>query len=164
MTTDPRETQTGRRQADIALTTTLRRTSSAPVGELLIDGLHLEYTALSTALRGIEGSSISPVHLFAGSLGACYALAFAQRLDAGKLAWSSVDILTRASLTPASSSPSFDSIMVHATVAGADATARSAYHRAAMEARDRCPIARSIRGNVAYKLGEVIVTEQSGSR
>ena len=55
----------------------------------------------------------------------------------------------------------FTLVIVHATVAGADPKAQSAYRRAAIEARGRRPVARSIRGNVAYKLGEVLLTEQS---
>jgi organic hydroperoxide reductase OsmC/OhrA len=102
----------------------------------------------------------SPAHLFVGSLGASFALTLAQRLDAAALPWCSLDILTEASLVSTSGALRFDTIMVRATVAGADTVAGSTYRQVAKEARDRCPLARSIRGNVAYKLGEVLVVER----
>jgi organic hydroperoxide reductase OsmC/OhrA len=48
-------------------------------------------------------------------------------------------------------------VKVNPTIRGADLLRRGAYEKAAIIARDDCPIGRSIRGNVAYTVGDVVL-------
>ena len=53
----------------------------------------------------------------------------------------------------------FGLVTVSLTILGADALRRDAYQRAAIAARDDCLIGRSIRGNVAYVVGDVSLAQ-----
>lgn len=59
--------------------------------------------------------------------------------------------------------PQFTRVKVSPTIRGADVLRRDAYEKAALAARDDCPIGRSIRGNVAYIVGDVALV-RSGTR
>ena len=49
----------------------------------------------------------------------------------------------------------FTTVTVRPTIQGADTAQRQAYEKAAIAARNNCFIGRSIRGNIAYVVGEV---------
>jgi organic hydroperoxide reductase OsmC/OhrA len=49
----------------------------------------------------------------------------------------------------------FTRVTVHPTIRGADIPRQEAYRVAATTARDACLIGRSIRGNVAYIVGDI---------
>jgi organic hydroperoxide reductase OsmC/OhrA len=53
----------------------------------------------------------------------------------------------------------FTTVTVRPTIHGADAAQRQAYERATIAARNNCFIGRSIRGNIAYVVGEVSLVE-----
>jgi organic hydroperoxide reductase OsmC/OhrA len=57
----------------------------------------------------------------------------------------------------------FTRVKVSPTIGGADVLRRQAYEKAAVAARDGCPIGRSIRGNVAYVVGDVALV-RSGTQ
>lgn len=52
-------------------------------------------------------------------------------------------------------------VRVNPAIWGADDCRRDAYERAAIAARDGCMIGRSIRGNVAYVVGDVSLSEST---
>jgi hypothetical protein len=51
----------------------------------------------------------------------------------------------------------FARVIVSPTIQGADLLRRAAYENAATAARDDCLVGRSVRGNVAYVIGEVVL-------
>jgi organic hydroperoxide reductase OsmC/OhrA len=58
----------------------------------------------------------------------------------------------------------FTRVIISPTIQGADLERRDAYEMAATAARDDCLVGRSIRGNVAYVVGEVVLLHSTRSR
>jgi steroid delta-isomerase-like uncharacterized protein len=99
----------------------------------------------------------SPAAMLVLAAGACHAAELGAALDLAALPWNLIEVQTDATCTAVPSAPCLDTLAVYPIIYGADPGKRSQYAAASKEARDRSLIGRTIRGNVAYKLGAVTV-------
>jgi steroid delta-isomerase-like uncharacterized protein len=99
----------------------------------------------------------SPAAMLVLAAGACHAAELGAALDLAALPWNLIEVQTDATCAAVPSAACLDMLAVYPIIYGADPSKRSQYAAASKEARDRSLIGRTIRGNVAYKLGAVTV-------
>jgi organic hydroperoxide reductase OsmC/OhrA len=99
----------------------------------------------------------SPAELLVRAVGACHAEELSAVLSEGSLPWRALKVQTDATRTAIQSAPCLGTVAVYPTIFGGDPSMHSHYAAAAKQARDRSLIGRTIRGNVAYKVGAVTV-------
>lgn len=110
-------------------------------------------------VMGGTGAGMSPEDLFVAAAASSYSVTLADMLRATGLPQSSLAIHAEGLVASDPGAVKFTSVTVHPTIHGADAAQRQAYEKAAIAARNHCFIGRSIRGNIAYIVGEVALVE-----
>lgn len=107
---------------------------------------------------GGTGTSMSPEDLFVAATASSYCVTLAEMLRAVGLPQSSLSIHAEGLVASDAVAERFTTVIVRPTIQGADVARRDAYAKAAIAARNNCFIGRSIRGNIAYVVGEVGLT------
>ena len=106
-------------------------------------------------VMGGTGTGMSPEDLFVAATASSYCVTLAEMLRAIGLPQTSLAIHAEGLVTSDAGSERFTTVTVRPTIQGADIAQRQAYEKAAIAARNNCFIGRSIRGNIAYVVGEV---------
>ena len=101
------------------------------------------------------GAGMSPEDLFVAAAASSYSVTLAEMLRAVGLPQSSLSIRAEGLVASDAAAERFTTVIVWPTIQGADVARRDAYGKAAIAARNNCFIGRSIRGNIAYVVGEV---------
>jgi peroxiredoxin-like protein len=118
-------------------------------GEITVGEAH---TCVS---EGGTGTGMSPEDLFVAATASSYCVTLAEMLRAVGLPQSSLSIHPEGLVASDAAAERFTTVIVRPTIQGADVARRTAYAKAAIAARNICFIGRSIRGNIAYVVGEV---------
>jgi peroxiredoxin-like protein len=106
-------------------------------------------------VMGGTGAGMSPEDLFVASAASSYSVTLAEMLRAVGLPQSSLAIRAEGLVTSDAGAERFTTITVRPTIHGADAAQHQAYEKAVVAARNHCFIGRSVRGNIAYVVGEL---------
>jgi peroxiredoxin-like protein len=101
------------------------------------------------------GAGMSPEDLFVAATASSYCVTLAEMLRAVGLPQSALSIHAEGLVASDTAAERFTTVIVRPTIQGADTARRDAYAKAAIAARNNCFIGRSIRGNIAYVVGEV---------
>jgi peroxiredoxin-like protein len=104
---------------------------------------------------GGAGTGMSPEDLFVAATASSYCVTLAELLRAIGLPQTSLSIHAEGLVASDAATERFTKVIVRPTIEGADVARRDAYAKAAIAARNNCFIGRSIRGNIAYVVGEV---------
>jgi peroxiredoxin-like protein len=121
-------------------------TVATPMGDL-------PYSVLGPAAIG--GNGPSPEALLIAAIASCYSITLSKVLRDASLPQTRVSVRAEGVIASDCGKPRFTRVTVHPTIRGADVPQQDAYEKAAAAARESCLIGRSIRGNVAYVVGEV---------
>jgi len=113
----------------------------------------LPYSDLGVTAAGQTGPS--PASLLLAAIASCYSITLASLLRAACLPCTRVAVHGDGIIGNDQGKARFTRVLVQPTIRGADAPRRDDYKKAANAARDECLIGRSIRGNVAFVVGEV---------
>jgi peroxiredoxin-like protein len=106
-------------------------------------------------VMGGTGAGMSPEDLFVAAAASSYSVTLAEMLRAVGLPQTSLAIHAEGRVGSCAGAKRFTTVIVRPTIQGADTAQRQAYEKAAIAARNNCFIGRSIRGNVAYVVGDV---------
>jgi peroxiredoxin-like protein len=106
-------------------------------------------------VMGGTGTGMSPEDMFVAATASSYCVTLAEMLRAVGLPQSSLSIHAEGLVASDAAAERFTTVIVRPTIQGADIARREAYAKAAIAARNNCFIGRSIRGNIAYVVGEV---------
>jgi peroxiredoxin-like protein len=112
-------------------------------------------------VMGGTGAGMSPEDLFVAAAVSSYSVTLAEMLRAVGLPQSSLAIHAEGLVASDAGAERFTTVTVRPTIQGADPAQRPAYEKAAIAARNNCFIGRSIRGNIAYVVGEVSLLDLS---
>jgi organic hydroperoxide reductase OsmC/OhrA len=97
----------------------------------------------------------SPESLLVAAVSSCYSITLSGILRAESLPQARVLVHADGVIVNDVGKSHFVRVTVNPTIRGADVLRRDAYERAAITARDECVVGKSIRGNVAYVVGDV---------
>jgi peroxiredoxin-like protein len=106
-------------------------------------------------VMGGTGTGMSPEDLFVAATASSYCVTLAEMLRAIGLPQTGLSIHAEGLVASDVAAERFSTVIVRPTIQGADLARRDAYAKAAIAARNNCFIGRSIRGNIAYVVGEV---------
>ena len=106
-------------------------------------------------VMGGTGAGMSPEDMFVAAAASSYSVTLAEILRAAGLPQASLAIRAEGLVASEPGAKKFTTVTVRPTIQGADTAQRQAYEKAAIAARNNCFIGRSIRGNIAYVVGEV---------
>jgi peroxiredoxin-like protein len=106
-------------------------------------------------VMGGTGAGMSPEDLFVAAAASSYSVTLAEMLRAVGLPQTLLAIHAEGLVANGCGAERFTTVTVQPTIQGADTARRQAYEKAAIAARNNCFIGRSIRGNIAYVVGEV---------
>jgi len=104
---------------------------------------------------GGTGAGMRPEDLFVAAAASSYSVTLAEMLRAVGLPQSLLAIHAEGLVASGAGAERFTTVTVRPTIQSADTAQRQAYEKAAIAARNNCFIGRSIRGNIAYVVGEV---------
>lgn len=102
---------------------------------------------------------MNPQTVLLAAVASCYGTTLFTVLPAASLARTHVGVSAEGVIAADPGKPRFTRVIVVSPIRGAEASRRNAYEKAAVTARDECLIGRSIRGNVAYVVGEVLLID-----
>ena len=97
----------------------------------------------------------SPETLLVAAISSSYTITLSNLLQESRLPRTRIAVRADGAIAGGHERPQFTRLRVSLTIHGADVLRRDAYEKAAVTARDECPIGWSIRGNVVYVVGEV---------
>jgi peroxiredoxin-like protein len=117
----------------------------------------IDYSA--PASMGGKGSGTSPEELLLAAVTSCYSATLYRVLERSGLPVSRVFVATSGYVEDYPQAARFARIVVHPTIAGADASRLQEYRQEALRARELCFIGKTVQGNVAYEVGEVRTRE-----
>jgi peroxiredoxin-like protein len=129
------------------------------LGEITVGGVRT--TVSEPRVMGGTGVGMSPEDLFVAAAASSYSVTLADMLRAAGLPQFSLAIRAEGLVASDPGAVKFTTVTVRPTIYGADAAQRQAYEKAAIAARNHCFIGRSIRGNIAYVVGEVALVESA---
>ena len=129
------------------------------VGEITVGGVRT--TVSEPRLMGGTGVGMSPEDFFVAAAASSYSVTLAEMLRAAGLPQSCLAIRAEGLVASDPGAVRFTTVTVRPTIHGADAAQRQAYEKAAIAARNHCFIGRSIRGNIAYVVGDVSLAESA---
>lgn len=122
-------------------------------GVVRTGGQELSYSAPES--MGGRGVGTSPEELLLAAVTSCYSATLYRLLERSGLPVRRLSVTARGYVEDYPQAARFARIVVHPKVAGGDAARLADYQREALHARDACFIGKTIRGNVAYDVGEV---------
>ena len=140
---------------DINCSIDLEWNGSRNVGNILTPAGNLPYSAPGLTGSGSDGPS--PEALLVAAVSSCYSITLSNILRAAGLPQTRVSVHADGVIVSNFDRTQFSNVTVIPTVAGADVGRRDAYEKAAIAARDDCLVGRSIRGNVPFLVGEVVL-------
>jgi peroxiredoxin-like protein len=138
---------------DIHRSADLEWSSSDNAGSITTPAGNMAYSVLD--LTGSGRGRPNPETLLIAAVSSCYSITLSNVLRAASLPQSRVSVRADGVIVNDSGKAQFARVTVNPTIRGADVRRRGAYEKAAIAARDDCLIGRSIRGNVAYVVGDV---------
>jgi organic hydroperoxide reductase OsmC/OhrA len=109
------------------------------------------------AMTANDPAGPSPEVLLLAAVASCYSIALSNQLRAARLPRTRVAVHADGIIGNDQGNARFTRVLVQPTIRGADVPRREAYKKAANAARDECLIGWSIRGNVAFVVGDVAV-------
>jgi peroxiredoxin-like protein len=115
----------------------------------------VSYSDLEMTATGRSGPS--PEALLLAAIASCYSITLSNLLRTACLPRTRVAVHADGVIGIDRGKARFTRVLVQPTIRGADVPQREAYKKAANAARDECLIGRSIRGNVAFVVGDVAV-------
>jgi peroxiredoxin-like protein len=127
--------------------------TSNNVGSIVTPAGNVPYSELGWTQDGAAGPN--PEVLLIAAISSCYSITLANLLQAAALPQKHISVHADGVIGSDLGRVQFTRVTVNPTIRGADALRRDAYQKAALAARDDCLIGRSIRGNVAYVVGDV---------
>ena len=133
--------------------------SSENAGRIAMPAGNVPYSALVWN-QGALGPN--PEVLLIAAISSCYSITLANFLEAAGLPQNRISVHTDGVIVNDFGRVQFTRVTVSPTISGADVLRREAYQKAAVAARDDCLIGRSIRGNVAYVVGDVVLPQSIG--
>lgn len=145
--------------ADLRFATQLQWQDTGREGEGIADLGDGQVTYSAPQSMGGKGVGTSPEELLIAAVGACYSGTLFGVLRKRGLSVEQVAIRAEGTVTGYPMQAQFAGLRVSPTVTGGDPTQTAQYREAAVEARDRCFIGKTIAGNVQYEVGEVNVVE-----
>lgn len=107
------------------------------------------------------GLGPNPEVMLIAAISSSYSIALANFLEAAGLPQNRISVHADGVIISDCGRVQFTRVTVSPTISGADVFRREAYQRAAIAARDDCLIGRSIRGNVAYVVGDVALPQHT---
>jgi len=110
-------------------------------------------------VMGGTGVGMSPEDLFVAATASSYSVTLAEMLRALGLPQSSLAVHAEGLVASDAGAERFTTVTVRPSIHGADTAQRQAYEKAAIAARNNCFIGRSIRGNIAYVVGDVSLVD-----
>jgi peroxiredoxin-like protein len=127
------------------------------VGEITVG--RVRTTVSEPRVMGGTGIGMSPEDLFVAAEASSYSVTLAEMLRAVGLPQSSLAVHAERLVASNAGAERFTTVTVRPSIRGADAAQRESYEKAAIAARNNCFIGRSIRGNIAYVVGEVSLVD-----
>lgn len=140
---------------DINCSIDLEWNGSRNVGSILTPAGNLPYSAPGLTGSGSDGPS--PEALLVAAVSSCYSITLSNILRAAGLPQTRVSVHADGVIVSNFDRTQFSNLTVIPTIGGADVRRRDAYEKAAIAARDDCLVGRSIRGNVPFLVGEVVL-------
>jgi organic hydroperoxide reductase OsmC/OhrA len=140
---------------DIHCSIDLEWNSSRNVGSILTPAANLPYSAPGLTGSGVDGPS--PETLLIAAVSSDYNITLSNILRAAGLPQTRISVNADGVIVSNFDRTQFSNVTVTATIGGADVQRPDAYEKAAIAARDDCLVGRSIRGNVAFLVGEVVL-------
>lgn len=98
-----------------------------------------------------------PEVLLIAAISSCYSIVLSNVLQTASLPQTHVSVRADGVVASERGKDQFVRVTVNPVIRGADVRRRDDYEKAAIVARDGCLIGRSIRGNVAYIVGDVVL-------
>lgn len=155
----PNIMQKDERELDIHCSVDLEWCSSDNAGSIVMPAGNVPYSALGWTQDGIAGPN--PEVLLIAAISSCYSITLANLLQAAALPQKHISVHAEGVIVCDLGRAQFTRVTVNPTIRGADALRRDAYQKAAIAARDDCLVGRSIRGNVAYVVGDVALRQST---
>ncbi|QQE80115.1 OsmC family protein [Alicyclobacillus sp. SO9] len=126
-------------------------------GEGVIDtgGQTIHYAAPDN--MGGKGTGTSPEELLLSAVASCYSSTLFALLKKTGMPVEKITIQTEGIVTDYPLKTKFSTLRVHPTVHGGVEALSQRYQEAALTARDKCFIGKSIHGNISYEVGHVLV-------
>jgi organic hydroperoxide reductase OsmC/OhrA len=100
---------------------------------------------------------LNPENLLLAAAASSYGIALADLLRNGSLPSTRVIVHADGFMASERGKPCVTRVMLRPTILGAHIPRQNAYKKAAIAARDECIVGRSIRGNVAFGVGDVTI-------
>lgn len=140
---------------ELRITVDTQWTPSQQQGRIRSADRDAPYEALRTAQGGKNDKS--PERLLLAAISSCYSITLSRILSAALLPQSLIDVHAEGILLADADGPRLARITVSPVLHGADCSRLERYSRAAIAARDECPIGRYVRGNIPYLVGPVAI-------
>jgi organic hydroperoxide reductase OsmC/OhrA len=129
--------------------------SNESLGNVILGSKSVGYRTLRAADRDRNG--LTPEALLIAAVSTSYIIALSDIVRAASLPQTRISVRGSGTIVTSCGAAQFDRVMLSPTIQGADLSRRDAYEKAATAARDDCLIGRSMRGNVAYVIGKVLL-------
>ena len=141
--------------ADLRFSTEMNWGGTGREGEGIVrlGGEQITYSA--PASMGGKGVGTSPEELLIAAVASCYSGTLIGVLKKSGLPVEQVKIRAEGEVTGYPLQAKFARLQVSSVIVGADHTKLAEYQGAAVEARNKCFIGKTITGNVTYEVGEV---------
>lgn len=132
------------------------------VGQLAVDERTYEFSV--PRVMGGRGVGTSPEELLTFAVCTCFTSTLFALLSRARLPATKLTVAAQGKVTGFPGRDArFAEVRVNPTVRGGDVGRLEEYAKFACQARDRCFIGRTLRGNVAYLVGEVSVESGQGA-
>lgn len=124
-------------------------------GKITLGSESISYSSPSD--MGGKGIGVSPEDLLVGAVSTCYSGTLFGLLVKKELPVQHVSVKAEGIVTGYPLNTKFSKLIVHPTIIGGDESKLSEYEKAAVRAREKCFIGKSIAGNIEYEVGTVTV-------
>jgi organic hydroperoxide reductase OsmC/OhrA len=129
--------------------------SNESLGNIILGSKTVGYWTLRAADRDRNG--LTPEALLIAAMSTSFSMVLSDILRAASLPQTRICVRGSGTIESSCGTAQFDRVVLSPTIQGADLSRRDAYEKAATAARDGCLIGRSVRGNVAYVIGKVLL-------
>jgi organic hydroperoxide reductase OsmC/OhrA len=144
---------------DVQCNIDLEWSSTDGSGDIEIAACHIGYAALGTNIDA--GGAPTPETLLIAAISSSYSIALSNVLRSARLPQTGVAVRGSGTIVSDCGKAQFARVTVSPTIQGADLLRRDAYESAARAARNECLVGRSVRGNVAYVVGQIVLLSKS---
>ncbi len=138
---------------DVQCSIDLEWNSTHGSGNIRMARCNVSYAALGTLTDA--GVAPTPETLLIAAISSSYSIALSNVLRAASLPQTGLSVCASGTIGNNCGKTCFTHVTVSPTIEGADLLRRHAYESAARAARNECLVGRSVRGNVAYVVGQV---------